>query len=228
MSDIGRYLGQSVFSDPGEFAPWLAALPPDLPALHYAASQLVFHYGHRDQFERHGINADRLGEIDTRYADDMLRLVRSLDDAPLGTRREPAQRMVGCCRDDTLFLVAMARQHGIPARSRVGFTTYFTPGWSLDHVVAEIWDDAQDRWRLVDANLDAGHTDPTDGQVLDVLDLPRDRFLVAPDAWQRCRFVVSPDRPESFLRGWPYLIHNLLTDLAALGQQELILWMSGG
>lgn len=95
-----------------------------------------------------------------------------------------------------------------------------------------MWDDARDRWRLLDANLDAGHTDPTDGQVLNVLDLPRDRFLVAPDAWQRCRsgdadpdrFGVSPDRPEPFLRGWPYLIHNLLTDLAALGRQELILW----
>ena len=232
MNHVSRYLNQSVFSDPGESAPWIAALPADLPTLHRAANQMVFHYGHRDRFSDHGIAEERLGEIDTRYASDMFRLVRGLADLPLGTDRDPAQRMVGCCRDYTLFLVAMARHHGIPARSRVGFASYFSPGWMIDHVVAEILDAGAGRWRLVDANLDVGHVDPSDGQVLDVLDVPRDRFLVASDAWRRgrsgaadpARFVVSPDLDVPQLRGWPYLLHNLLMDLAALDRWELILW----
>lgn len=232
MPDVSRYAEHSAFSDPSDLGSWVATLPADLPALHHAASQLVFHYGHRDQFAEHGIAEGRLGEIDTRYADDMFRLVRDLSDRPLGTERHPAQRMIGCCRDYTLFLVGMARQHGIPARSRVGFATYFSPGWLIDHVVAEIWDASERRWRLVDANLDPDHVDPTDGHTLDVLDLPRDRFLVAPKAWRRCRsgaadperFIVNPALEEPFLRGWPYLLHNLLTDLAALDRRELVLW----
>jgi hypothetical protein len=232
MPDVSRYAEHSAFSDPGDLGSWVATLPTDLPALHYAASQLVFHYGHRDQFAEHGIAEGRLREIDTRYADEMFRLVRDLSDTPLGTELHPAQRMIGCCRDYTLFLVGMARQHGIPARSRVGFATYFSPGWLIDHVVAEIWDASERRWRLVDANLDPDHVDPTDGQTLDVLDLPRDRFLVAPKAWRRCRsgaadperFIVNPALEEPFLRGWPYLLHNLLTDLAALDRRELVLW----
>lgn len=236
MNSIDHYRNQSIFSDPGEFAPWLVTLLPDLPTLHHAANQLVFHYSQRDQFAQLGIAEDRLREIDTRYADEMFRLVQALDGSPLGTPREPARRMLGCCRDYTLFLVAMARHHGIPARSRVGFATYFIPGWFGDHVVAEIWDASRNCWRLVDANLDAGYTNPGDGHILNVLDLPRDRFLTAPNAWQRCRsgdadperFRVDPDLDEPYLRSWPYLIHNLLTDLAALNRQEVILWDTWG
>src|SRR5687768_11054798 len=38
------------------------------------------------------------------------------------------ERIVGCCRDFTLLFVSLARYHGIPARSRVGFATYFFRG----------------------------------------------------------------------------------------------------
>ncbi len=232
MDDIARYRDHSVISDPGRHAGWIEALPSDVASLHGAANQLVFHYFQRDAFSRHGISDDRVGEIDTRYAADMFDLLRSKDDGPLGTPREPARRMIGCCRDYSLLLVAMARQHGIPARSRVGFATYLIPGWAADHVVAEVWDERVGRWRLVDGNLAIGYVDPDDGQELDVLDLPRDRFLVAPEAWRRCRsgeadpesFGVSPSRPEPYLRGWPYLLHNLLADLAALDRRDPVLW----
>src|SRR5699024_5127739 len=113
--------------------------------------------------------------------------------------------------------VSLLRHHGIPARSRVGFAAYFFAEWNVDHVVAEVWDVAEDRWRLIDPELHAGHVDPTDGLPVDPLDLPRDRFLVGPDAWLRCRnrgedpqrYLVSPflDIPET--RGYPYLLHNL-------------------
>jgi hypothetical protein len=110
------------------------------------------------------------------------------------------------------------------------------PGWDLDHVVAEVWDDGERRWRLVDAELWDGHTDPNDGAVLDPLDLSPDRFLTGPDAWLRCRageaepetFLVSPYLEIPVTRGWPYLLHNLVHDLAALNKREMILWDDWG
>ena len=43
----------------------------------------------------------------------------------------------------------------MPARARCGFGAYFRPGWLEDHWVAEYWDERDNRWFMVDAQLDA-------------------------------------------------------------------------
>jgi hypothetical protein len=108
--------------------------------------------------------------------------------------------------------------------------------WNMDHVVAEVWNAQEQRWRLIDAELPDGHVDPTDGAVLDPLDLPGNRFIVAPDAWLRCqegeddpdRYLVSPFLDIPGLQGWPYLLHNLVQDLAAINKHEMVLWDDWG
>lgn len=217
------FAGHSRFSDPGGLAPWLAGVEPDIGRLHAAASGLVFHYWAHGDVTAHGFAPERVGEINLRYADAMFARLRELNPAPLSESREPTERMVGCCRDFTLLLVALARQHGIPARTRVGFATYLIPGATMDHVVAELWDGS--RWRLVEPTF-AEHDD------IDLLDVPRDRFLVGADAWAACRSgdldpercVVAPDLTEPFLRGWSYLAHNLVHDLATLNKHEMLPW----
>ena len=230
------YATHSPFSDPGEWAERLETVPGDLRSIKEAAHQLVFHYRADGDWAEHGIAPERIGEIDSRYAERMLGRVVELADRPLTEPRAARERLVGCCRDFTVFFVALARQHGIPARMRVGFATYFLPGWNADHVVAEVWDAGEGRWRLVDAELREGHADPNDGRVLDPLDLTRDRFIVGPEAWRRCRageaepetFVVAPDLDIPATRSWPYLLHNVVHDLAALNKREMILWDDWG
>jgi Transglutaminase-like superfamily len=173
-----------------------------------------------------------MAEINLRYADTMLARLRELNPAAPGMPRATTERLVGCCRDFTLLFVAMARHHGIPARARVGFARYLVPGWAMDHVIAEVWDG--DRWRLVEPEMSPGHVD--EGTELNLLDVPRDRFLVAADAWRACRsgaadpatFVVAPELEVPLLRDWPYLLHNLVLDLAALNRHEMILWDGWG
>lgn len=198
--------------------------PARSAALRRAASELVFHYWAYGDITRHGFPASRGKEIDLRYASDMFARLRELDPAPPGSPRSPVHRIVGCCRDFTLLFVSMARHHGIPARARVGFASYLVPGWYLDHVVAEVW--SPDGWRLVEPQLS------DDFGEVDLLDVPRDQFLVGADAWaaarsgdiEPARLVVSPDLDVPFLRGLPYARHNLVLDLAALNKQEMILW----
>ena len=177
MADHDVYAAQSAFSDPGPWASRLDAVPGDIAGLARTARQLVFHYRADGDFAANGVAPERIAEIDTRYAAPMFERLFALDDRPLTSERAPAQRLVGCCRDFTLLFLAMARHHGIPARARVGFATYFVPGWALDHAVAEVWDAAAGRWRLVEAQLRDGFVDRTDNTLLDTLDLPRDRFL---------------------------------------------------
>jgi hypothetical protein len=197
-----------------------------------AARELVFHYSADGDFAANGIEASRIAEVDTRYAEDMLARLVQLADLPLGHPRTPAQRMVGCCRDFTVLFLAIARAHGVPARARVGFATYFHPGWFIDHVIAEVWDAAQQRWRLVDPELADDHIAAVDGARVDPEDVPPDRFVTGPRAWRLCRagtadahrFVVNPDLYIPVTRGWSYVRHNLVHDLAALSGQEMLLW----
>jgi hypothetical protein len=102
--------------------------------------------------------------------------------------------------------------------------------------VAEVWDAQSGGWRLIDPELGDEHVDPNDGALVDPLDVPRDRFLVAGAAWRACRrseadpetFVVAPDLDIEQTRGWPQLRHNLVHDLAALNKVEMILWDEWG
>lgn len=236
MNDTSLYRAHSRFTDPGALAGRLDAIPGDLRSLQAAARRLVFHYRGDGDWGTHQIAAERLAEIDTRYAERMFRRLFELQDAPLTAERPPHRRLVGCCRDFTVLFLALARHEGLPARARVGFATYFVAGWHVDHEIAEVWDAATGCWHLVDPELHEGHTDPNDGMTIDPLDIPRDRFIAAPAAWQSCRagatdparFVVAPALDIPMTRSWPQLVHNLLHDLAALNRREMLLWDNWG
>jgi hypothetical protein len=236
MDDQEFWAEQGAVTDPGEFASLTRAVPGSLAAIRAAARGLVFHYRAGGDFAANGITADRVAEIDTRYAKDMLSRLVSLADQPLADPRTPSQRLIGCCRDFTVLFLSIAREHGIPARARVGFATYFHPGWYIDHVVAEVWDAPSGRWRLVDPELADDHISPVDGARVNPEDLTQGQFLTGPAAWRACRsgvtdagrFLVDPDLEIPATRGWPYIRHNLIHDLAALTKHEMLLWDNWG
>ena len=208
-------------------------ISPDIADLRRTSCQLVFHYFGDGDFAENGIAQDRVHEIDTRYADVMFDRLAELGGEVFPSNRPPAQRVVGCCRDFTLLFVAMARHKGIPARSRVGFATYFVEGWFIDHVIAEIWDAAEGRWRLVEPQVS---DDFARNAGFDPLDVPSSSFLTGGEAWLEARagqadperFVVMPDLDIPDTRGWRYLRHHLIHDLVALNKQEMVLWDQWG
>lgn len=119
-----------------------------------------------------------------------------------------------------------SRHKGIPARGRVGFASYLRKGWFIDHVVAEVWDGKEKRWRLVETELEE------ESDTVNYLDLTEKQFITGPRAWRLARegrtdptrYVVSPSLNLPVLRGWPYLAHNALHDLAWLNKVEMLLW----
>ena len=235
MTTCASYTTHSRVTDPGAMAYLFADLPTDIPALRRVASGLVTHY-RADDLEALGIPKERVQEINTRNVEPMLRRIIELDERPLRAECPKQRRLIGCCRDFTVLLVSMLRHLGIPARSRVGFASYFVKDWLLDHEVAEVWDEREKRWRLIEAQMPDSFTDPTDDAVLDAMDVPRDRFQVGGEAWARCRaeeadpkrYVVDPWLEVPVTRGWLQLRHNLVQDLAALNKQEMILWDTWG
>jgi hypothetical protein len=67
---------------------------------------------------------------------------------------------------------------------------------------------------------------------VDPQDLTSSQFITCPAAWQACRsgvadparFLVDPYLDVLWTKGWPWLRHNLVPDLAALAGQEMVLW----
>lgn len=231
MNELDFYRQQSVFSNPGEFAALWDSVDPTIEAMKAAITPLLFHYRGDGDYAENGIAPERVDEINLRYTTDMLTCIDNLDPIRPGADRPANKRMVGCCRDWALLFVSLARHHGFAARSRVGFASYFAEGWWMDHTIAEIWDEYEQRWRLVDAEL-RGRWTLADGQEVDPLDISRSIFLPGLDAWRQVRagefdaetFVVAPDLMVPDLRSWPYLRHNVVQDIAALNRYEMLLW----
>ncbi|KAB2348303.1 transglutaminase domain-containing protein [Actinomadura rudentiformis] len=233
---IDFYSSQSTFTDPGELGAWIDGVPGDLEGVRRAAAQLVFHYWAHGDITEHGFAPERRAEINLRYADVMLRRARELNSAPPPADRVPTEQLVGCCRDNTVLFLTLARHHGIPARGRVGFAGYLVPGLFIDHMIPEVWDAVEGRWRLVEPEFPDGYTPPGEDTPLDLTDVPRDRFLAGSEAWELCRAgKIDPERVSvgpgfdlPFLKSWPYLVHNLVFDLAALNKVEMLLWDGWG
>ncbi|QYX82370.1 transglutaminase-like domain-containing protein [Streptomyces akebiae] len=225
------YTGQSAFTDPGDLAPLYADLPRDPARLARVARDLMIHRGEGGTFG-HAVAPERLhDDAETRYLDDILRLVVERNDAPLSHRREPGDRFVGVCRDFSLLHCSLLRHIGVPARLRSGFATYFGEnGFHADHVVTEYWDPARG-WLFADAQL----TEPLVADAwsidFDPMDVPRDRFLVAGKAWRAIRageadprtFGLHPPE-EGPLNGEWFVAGNVRLDLAALNKVETLLW----
>ena len=203
-------------------------LPETLPELCRVVQGLVIHpfmgalYGLAPQ-------AVRPDELEIRAASALVDRILALDPRPLAEPRPPERRAFGNCRHFSVLLCALLRARGVPARARCGFGAYFEPSDFVDHWVCEVWDAPRRAWRLVDAQLDARQREAFHIP-FDPLDVPRDQFLVAGDAWQRCR--SGSNDPERFgildMHGLWFVRGNLVRDLAAHAKRELLPWDGWG
>lgn len=246
--NLADYATHSPYSDPGPHAALLDAVPVDTASLHAAVTAAVVHY-------RAGATPptpDQLADVDARWVGTILATAaRRAPGRGLADARDPAQQVGGCCRDHALLAVAVLREHGVPARTRLGFAGYLDDGYRTDHAVAERWvadavladevpaDEVPDaaaargrtgtpgRWVRFDPELPAG------SRGFDVHDLPSGEgspFETAAEAWLAYRagrtdlatYGVAPDLPEL---GGPAIVQRyVLGDLAHRMRTELLLW----
>ena len=213
-------------TDPGKHADKFSALPSDVGALARIVQGLAVH---QYVASRYGVTVteDRTRESHIRHVEEMIDALLAIDAKPLTVLRPADQRLVGVCHHFMLFMTAMLRAKGIPARGRCGFGSYFNPGYFEDHWVCEYWNSAERRWILVDAQLDEHWR--REGKIgFDVLDVPRDKFVVAADAWVQCRAgEADPSKYGIFLnemRGLWFIAGDLIHDVAALCKVEMLPW----
>lgn len=223
---LDRYREHSPFTDPGAHADLLRGSGTDFGALHRTVENVIDHY----RATPGGVGPEQLADIDRRWIASQLGALADRQPGALERPRPAACRLGGCCRDHSLLAVAILREHGVPARTRLGFAGYFAPGYFSDHVVAERWDAASGRWRRFDPELDQAAYD------FAVDDLPRGEaagFRTAAEAWRAYRagttdladHGVGSDTPYS----GPSFVHRyVIADLAHRQRCELLLWDGWG
>ncbi|KAK0620600.1 hypothetical protein B0T14DRAFT_234627 [Immersiella caudata] len=233
------WTAQSPVSSPGTdplTTTAIANLSPDLSSLRTATTNAIYHFTNVDSPSPNSdIPTSRTAEKSLRYASSILSTLLSRGSSPsLSIPRDPIDRVVGCSRDTALLFLTLARAKGISARGRVGFVSDKDPTdpfW-LDHVVVEVYDAESQRWKMVETMASESSRD--EGDDVDFLGLrPGVDFMTAPQAWKTARdgmvdakrFGVAPGEwMPDFLKGWHYLAHNVLHDLAWLGKKEMLLW----
>jgi len=218
------YVAPAMMTDPGEHEALFDGLPADPAGIARVVQGLMVHEFWADRYDL-SLTDDQKQTVHLRKTADLLSAIVALDDRPLTEAREPAQRIATNCRGFTVLAVAMLRHAGVPARARCGFGAYFNRGKFEDHWVAEYLDGG--RWRLFDAQID-----PLQRDVLkiefDLTDVPRDEFVIADDAWQRCR--AGRDDPDDYglspigESGLWWVAGNLMRDSAALQNVEVLPW----
>ncbi|SDJ28213.1 Transglutaminase-like superfamily protein [Frankineae bacterium MT45] len=218
----------TAYSDPGQYAALLAELPADPEGLSAVARNVIVHY----RASGHLLPSATRDDVNSRWVDRILAVDQSRHPQPLAAPREATSRVQGCCRDHTLFCVAALREHGIPARSRVGFAGYFIEGWHHDHVIVEAW--LEGRWRRFDPEIDApmaGLSTPMEMQ-WDTAHGPG--FATAARAWTLHRsgeidaetYGVDPSVPV--VRGERFLFNEIINEVAHRFGDELLLWDGWG
>ncbi|MBL8102166.1 MAG: transglutaminase domain-containing protein [Anaerolineales bacterium] len=221
---LDYFTQQGLISDPGTRKSLFENLPTSISELVKIVQGVTIHVFWT---ERYGFKPapERVDDLQLRSMEKRLTRTLELDPRPITEARPVEKKLLGNCRDHSLLLVAMLRHLGIPARARCGFAAYFMPDHFEDHWVAEYWNREQDRWVLVDAQLDQLQRDALKID-FDVLDVPRDQFIVGGKAWQICR--AGEQDPTQFgifeMNGFGFIRENFVRDVASLNKMELLPW----
>jgi hypothetical protein len=211
----------------GAHADEIRALPKDIASLCEVVQGVLIHRDIAPWLYGITLTEKQRDDGHLRPIEQMLTRIHELDSRPITSARDVGHRLPSVCRHFSLMLSSILHAQGVPARPRCGFGAYFTSGKFEDHWVCEYWNAGENRWILVDAQLDA-----IQRKALNInfnpLDVSRDRFIIAGDAWQKCR--TGGADPNNYglthvhLQGLWFIAGNVLRDLASLNRMEMLPW----
>ena len=229
MSNVDDfYLRPGVMTDLGDQIDLLADLPRAIPALCQVVQGALIHVFWAKRYGRE-LSATESSALNVRGVAAKLALMRKVSALPLVQPRPLSARQVGNCRDFSVLLCALLRHQGVPARARCGFGRYFLPNHYEDHWICEYWHVREGRWVMVDAQLDGLQREALK-ITFDPCDVPADQFWTGGQGWLACRHGQAD--PDHFgigqLRGMWFIRGDLLRDIAALNNMELLPWDGWG
>ena len=210
---LAFYREYGVYTDPGEYESLLADLPESLEELCTLIKAQFIHpvadlapYRNRIPPERH--------YEDPKFPTTAALLAGLLEHNPAGLipERLPEERLVVTCRYHAILLASILKSRGVPTRVRYGFARYLAPGRHIYHVICEVWNEAEQRWMLVDPDRQ-------------LVDFPRKQFDSAADIW--LQYQQGLNVSGYGVGNWwgPYAVLDMLChDFVSLQGRELLYW----
>lgn len=218
------YTTQGIMTTPGEYEYLFKDLPSEVPEILKVLQGILIHIFHA---HRYGIelSEERKQEVNIRKVEDMLARINEMDARPIVFKRALDKRLVKNCRDYSVFICSLLRYKGIPARARCGFGTYFIPGKYEDHWICEYWNKNENRWVMVDPQLDSIQIKAFNFD-FNTLDMPPGKFITAGETWKLCRSgELDPNLCGIFdLKGLWFIGGNVIRDLMSLNKLEVLPW----
>lgn len=211
------YSSQSIYSQPGPYRETLMRCGDEPELIARWIGSFMQHPRGAESEER-GFTPQQAADLELRSVAEILSVAVECNLLE-GDATRP--KVGGVCRDFALLAVGRFRERGTPARLRVGFADYLVPEHWEDHWLCE-WFDGK-RWKRFDVELAAvGVTS------FDTLDVPRERFVTASEAWFRIK--DAPEIASRFgvssldLGGEWFVAGSVFREMAALRKLELKPW----
>lgn len=212
------------WSDPQAHGARLHELPADATALPDALEEFVIHHAVARALG-YGVPAAAERDLDLRFVSLLLAAAVQRDPRPLTEHRALADYLYGTCHDFALLAASVLREHGIPARLRVGYASYFRAGRWEDHWVCE--HRARAEWAVLDAQL--GSRARKGLRIgFDVADVLDSGWRSAASIWRGIRRgeIALDTCGVSFagISGTWFVAASVLKDAAALAGVETLPW----
>lgn len=240
-----HYLKTSVYTYVGAYKGFVLSLPDDIPSIGMLVCDQITHpsmyftesssyledtyFGKFSSYPKH-----RFKNEDELYitAVSMLAGILRFDETGFTKNRDVSKRITVSCRQASVLFSAILKAKGIPCRSRAGFMDFGDAGERfLEHWVNEYWDFNENRWVLADVD---GYYEYEQRFGYSQFDLPRRKFVTAPEAWLYLRRNTLDKKLDVFS---PNLLEGvceyLFMDFHALMNNEIFysyqpLYLRGG
>ncbi|MGF7057943.1 transglutaminase-like domain-containing protein [Brassicibacter mesophilus] len=233
------YSEQGLITSPCSYHYLLAELPTDIPKLCECIHKITL-IDLLATMELVSIPKEHSNDNNIRRVEEKLGKIAHRDNSSILNSRSYEKLLLGNCRDLSLIMCSVLRNHKIPARVRSGFATFFDPFQKkyFDHWVCEYWDKSEKRWIKVDPWMSQIQYRK---ELLPIelfkgllelnynpYDVKNEFFITGGEAWINCRKKGhNADNYGTYgdlLKGNWFVRDNMIRDLLCLNKLEPLPW----
>ena len=227
-NDIKSFYKQtSVYTNSGLYEDYFKSLPNDINKLRdivcdqHIHKMRVFRTFDRNEVRKNYIWYNCLYDaLNTATA--MTAEIFRLDSKGFYLKKPNDKRIIVTCRYISILFASILKAKGIPCRCRSGFAPYIYADYNVDHWINEYWDEKEQRWIAIDAEI-LDHTRTHDKKV-NLYDI-KGEFEYPAVLWLKARSGELKDLSKYLkhtgYKGQDILAHALFLDFNALMNIEL-------
>lgn len=231
------YSVHGAITSPGPYKYFIEDFPRDIKELCKCINKLML----IDLLTAMGlivVPKEHLHDSNIRAIQKKLKEIIHRDDSSILNLRCNEKLLLGNCRDLSLLMCSVLRNHRIPARLRSGFATFFVPKKYFDHWICEYWNELEKRWVRVDPWMSQIYyrREILPPELFEGLlslnynfhDVTNEYFITGGQAWINCREYGHNPKDygtyEDFLKGTWFIRDNMIRDLLCLNKIEPLPW----